>query len=240
MTQPQVSIRTAVPDDEKEILSLERTIWQKIGVPQISKELFRQWVETYPNGFLVALLEGEIHGYAYHERVNFDLNQPLSSIKNLLQLGYKHSVHCASGNALYGVSVVTNPPNQGIGKALFQECLALSRKEKVSCIVTCARMPGLEHFIRTARRSYLATQITENDLALHYAVQSMKMVNGTIDSCLQLPTVSQDLPFPSRPDPVLGRFAKFMGMTLCGVVPSMFDDPQSNNMAALAIREVGP
>jgi len=215
------------------VLELEERVWKNIGIPRISPDVFRRWTATYQRGFFVAVLEGKVCGYTYHERINFDAANPIASIQPLIHAGYTGRTHTPSGNALYGISVVAHPPNLGAGKALLNEAIKLAHREGVAYIVTFSRMPGLAGFLQTAHGLPAGAKYCTEELALHYAIQSMNLVDGLIDASLS-EGVLPDLPAVTQSDPVLGRFAKLMGMKLYGVVPSTFPDPKSANMAALA------
>lgn len=238
MQEKLVTIRPVQPNDQAMILALEQRIWSKAGVVSLSQDMFDRWLKTYTEGFLVALDGDTLCGYIYNEIIDFD--EHIIDTPQWLQFTrdyYIRSHHRPSGNTLFGVSLVTDPPDMGIGKQLLKKTEELVKLRHFNFWITLARMPGLAAYIRRARDN--GFPITTNEtLARYYAIQNMSSIGSPIRDSLTSITLPDNLPILNRTDPVIARLSKITGMELYDIVPSAFDDPESANYAGLLVRHM--
>lgn len=238
MQEQLITIRPVRPNDRTAVLALEQRIWSKAGIVSLSEEMFNRWLATYAEGFLVALDRGTICGYVYNELIHFDkhiINTPQWS--QFVREYYAHSHHNPSGNALFGVSLVTDPPNMGIGKKLLKATENLVILHDFRFWITIARMPGLADYINDARNNGFA-MTSDGALAQYYGIQNMSLIGIPVHGNLVSITLPDNVPIPHRTDPVIARLGKVTGMELYDIVPSAFDDPESANYAGLLIRRM--
>jgi len=232
-----IVIRLALPEDEVAIVELENRVWEPLGCPTITSDTFHLWLQTYNQGFLVAATSNAILGFAYHEIVCFDPRNAGYHMRRLLRAGFRGKVHDPQkGNAFYGVTISTHPPDMGVGKLLLQKALCLARQFDLEYILTFARMPGLQKFIKNRAKDAKEESLSRKALALRYAIRSVQLAGGSLgEDCsgVELPRSFLEM---QTPDPVVGRFVRLMGMQLEGVSRSAFSDPESAHHAAFMVR----
>ena len=144
MNNDTIIVRQVRESDCEQVISLEKNVWGKIGVISMSEELFHSWLNTHGEGFLVAVGNNTILGYTYNEIVEFDeytVHTP--AWQKLTREYYLRSHHNPTGNALFGISLATDPPNTGTGKYLLKAVRDLIENKKLEYWVTLARIPGL-------------------------------------------------------------------------------------------------
>jgi len=230
----KIVIRNVCSADCEAIINLEKKVWEKIGAPVVTEELFHKWVSTNPEGFLVAVFEGHIHGYAYLEYIEFTPDSFNNmQLRKFLQSGYEGTGHCPSGNTMNGLSLAVDMPNRGIGKLILQRIIQLGIEKKQDYLIALARLPGLSKFLETVKEEIKATTPIQK-LALYYAISCVNLIRGNMSSRLLDITIPTHIKVTEK-DPVLCRFAEIMKMSLHDVFPSAFNDPESCNMTALMV-----
>ena len=68
----QIIVREARPEDYSNFLRMEKTIWKGTTVKPISEEMFLTWINTFSDGFRLALVDGKVCGHIYSQICDFD------------------------------------------------------------------------------------------------------------------------------------------------------------------------
>ncbi|MBA7537283.1 hypothetical protein ES705_29550 [subsurface metagenome] len=96
-------IRQARSRDIKEILRIEKGAWPK--ELRATKEMFHSRLKTFPEGFLCAVVNGEIQGFVVTEILDYDIQCSSLSWQQATDHGYIRKTHNPNGDTLYGVSL---------------------------------------------------------------------------------------------------------------------------------------
>ncbi len=123
-----------------EVLAVERAAWP--SELQASREKMQSRLELFPEGFLVALVDGKIKGVTTSQIIAYSSNS--RTWDEITDNGFIKSTHNPSGNALYVVSAGVAPDTQGmgIGSMLIEGQKDVARKHGLSPLVLGARIPG--------------------------------------------------------------------------------------------------
>jgi hypothetical protein len=117
--QIAVRIRQATIEDIDGILSLEEEVWPK-GLRANKPQLVSR-VETFPEGIMVAIMDGTIVGVVATEIVNYDLAAAGPTWKEITDNGFIRKTHNPSGDTLYGVDLSISPFSINAAKLLMEE-----------------------------------------------------------------------------------------------------------------------
>jgi len=114
-----LEVRQARLRDIKEILRIEKEAWQK-GL-RATKEMFHSRLKTFPEGFLYAVMNGEIQGFVVTEILDYDMRGSPLSWKEATDNGYIRKTHNPNGDTLYGVSLsVSTHAQRRVSVALLE------------------------------------------------------------------------------------------------------------------------
>jgi len=89
--------------DIKEILRIESEAWPRELCA--TREMFRSRIETFQEGFLCAMVNGEMQGFVVTEILDYDTQKSSLSWQEATDHGYIRKTHNPSGDTLYGVSL---------------------------------------------------------------------------------------------------------------------------------------
>lgn len=98
-----LKIRQAQSRDIKEILRIEKEAWPK-GL-RATREIFHSRLKTFPEGFLCAVMNGEMQGFVVTEILDYDIRSSSLSWQQATDHGYIRKTHNPNGDTLYGVSL---------------------------------------------------------------------------------------------------------------------------------------
>lgn len=115
MGRIKVIRRQATLDDVEAIFRLDQEVWTEFPG---TREMFASRIETFPEGQIVAVYQGEIVGYLGLEFVEFDMSLPHSfSWNEISDQGMIRNSHSYRGDYMYGVAMTISPRFQGCGVA---------------------------------------------------------------------------------------------------------------------------
>ncbi len=240
----EIIVRQAKPRDVLGVLSVEQKTWEHLGTTVYTKDHFETWLDVHPEGFLVAEFEGQIVGYTHGQKMNLSLTEDsiakFTSCDEMTDYGFTRKTHDPNGNSLYGIS--TTSIKRGAGKCLHREQYNLTKKWGLIYCFGFPRISGFAAYIEELENLGVCGKMTpefEKEIALWYAIECAKMVNGKIwDICPRQPELK--LPKPKKPDPVLTIHIKNPGHGLAAVIPNFMKDPQSKNFATLCALQTNP
>lgn len=122
-----------------------------------TEDHFRSWIEAFQEGFLVAISDGVVVGYAAIQILNEDVDNPIPTWAEATNNGFIAKTHNPKGNTVYGISfcVSRSVGGLGVGKRLMLGIIEATKKYKdVHLGVIVSRVPGYHK---------VATQMTIED-----------------------------------------------------------------------------
>ena len=200
-----ITVRAAVPQDYEQFLAAEVAAWQGSEVPPISQEQFLTWLEVFPQGLLVAELEGWICAHHFAQICQFDLSDETDnrSWDEITDGGFCRGTHTLAGNALYGVSVSSCV--RGAGRAVFSAAVNQIQSLGLDYYVGACRLPSLASYASRVGR-------LPDEVAVSYgaAVARGEYYDKTLSTLL-----------------------KVEGLQFHRMIPNYFHDQQSQDWACL-------
>lgn len=149
-----LNVRELTHDDLDAAHSLQDRVY--LAIPPFRPEQFGSLLERFPEGQLVAELDGRIVGLALSLVILWDdysLHHTWGSVTN-------HGVfdtHDMSGRTLYGIEVCVDPEtrSQGVGHALYEARRQLCRAMNLKRVIAGGRLPGYrEHAAHMSPEEY--------------------------------------------------------------------------------------
>lgn len=138
----KLSIRHTREGDIPELIRLQRHSYPP-DMPPWSRTKFRQQIDIFPQGQLVAELDGRLVGCASSLIVLWDDWFDAHTWKDITAAG-SFDNHNPDGKTLYGAEVFVDPDLRGkrIGHALYEGRRTLCRVMNLKRIIACGRLPG--------------------------------------------------------------------------------------------------
>jgi hypothetical protein len=235
MSNTGILVRQAVEADWPEMEAIEQR-WRRENVEPLSRKTFDVWMSTHPEGFLVGVNpDGSICSHSYFECLQFSpdsLSDP--GWDKVFTRPYAQPQHDRFGNAALILNAVTISGTSG-GLAVVNRIMELVREWGKEWLTTIPRMPGLLEYYNSVN----APQFNDREVAAFYAVRSMNLVGAQVFPEITARVRHMNLPNPTQSDQVVARFAgRKLGMALCDIVSSGYEDPPSMNLAALCIKRL--
>jgi ribosomal protein S18 acetylase RimI-like enzyme len=137
---------------DKEVLldqveKVERSAWpDELEAP---REKFLSRLEIFPEGFIIAKVDGIVRGMSTSEIVDYDPEKK-SNWNELTDNGFIKTTHDPLGNSLYVVSVAVAGDAQGLGlgSKLVDAQKALAKKLSKKYLLLGARTPGYAEYCK--------------------------------------------------------------------------------------------
>lgn len=140
-----LEVRQAGLRDIKKILQIEKEAWPK-GL-RATKEMFRSRLKTFPEGFLCAVMDGEIQGFVVTEILDYDMRGSRLSWQEATDNGYIRKTHNPNGDTLYGVSLsVSTHAQRRVSVALLEATGKLVIKYGLKQGVFGSRIPRYHRY----------------------------------------------------------------------------------------------
>ena len=143
-----VIVRTWHPEDIPAIAALERACYPNFPPDALCDErLFRMQMEAFPEGQLLAEVDGKPVGYAASLIVQLDDDSPWHSYDEITGMG-TFSNHTPSGDTLYGADIAVHPDyrGRGIAQKLYEGRKEIIRRFNLRRMVAGGRIPGYRHY----------------------------------------------------------------------------------------------
>lgn len=134
-------VRSTTPADINILLRLQADVYPSID-PWQRDHLVHQ-IEVFPEGQLVAMLNGRIVGCASSLVILWDEWAEEHSWKEITAAG-TFDTHNTAGFTLYGAEVFVDPRLRGkrVGHALYEARRQLCKRLNLRRIIACGRLPG--------------------------------------------------------------------------------------------------
>ncbi len=138
----RVEVRQATIDDVPSIVKLMEACYPVVDA-QMGERTLSQ-MRTFPEGQFVALVEGDVIGYAASMRLDADAAGDGHTWTHMTQDGYITG-HDEEGPDLYGVDMMVHPEarRMRIGHRIYEARRELARSLNVRRILFAGRLPGL-------------------------------------------------------------------------------------------------
>ena len=203
----KIKIRQAKIKDIPEILEIEKRAWGERGAA--TKEMFESRIETFPEGTLVAEIDGKIVGVVATEIVNYDLDKNAYSWYEITDNGYIKNSHNPKGDTIYGVDLSVAPFYQGlkVGSKLLEVIGKLAIKYNIKQGMLGGRMPGYYKYA--------------NKMSVEEYINATVETDETEKSVKPL-------------DPEI-NFYKKAGLKIIKIIPNYYNDPESLNYGVLLL-----
>ena len=206
----EIVIRKGRASDYSDLLESEKKAWGDSGVKLISEDVFLTWLETFPEGLIIAEVENRVRGHLFLQICDFDPfdKKDNRSWATITDDGYCKKTHNPKGNTFYTVSISSCYP--GAGKAMLRQISVLTdQKFNLPFAIGVCRIPG----------------------ALKYANENGKTVDLIIDKYVKKVLKSAKGMGEKFFDPTLSVVASIEEFEFDRIIPNYFDDLMSGNYA---------
>ncbi len=170
-----VIVRHTHRSDIAPLIELQRRVYPSI--PPWREELMRHQLEIFPQGQIIAEIDGELVGAASALIVLWDEWQVEHTWKEITARG-SFDTHTPEGRTLYGAEVFVHPHlrGAGIGHALYQARRRLCRAMNLKRIIACGRLPGYHRYAEQISAQLYAQKVVWGDI--HDPVLSFQLGEG--------------------------------------------------------------
>ncbi|MFV0680749.1 GNAT family N-acetyltransferase [Ottowia sp.] len=157
------SVRHTQLEDVPGLVALQRKVYPDI--PAWDPARLRRQIEVFPQGQLMAELDGEMVGCASSLVVLWDEWAEQHSWDEITSAG-NFDNHDRQGLTLYGAEVFVSPDSRGagVGHMLYEGRRQICRRLNLKRIIACGRLPGYhQHAARLTAEQY-AQKVVWGDL----------------------------------------------------------------------------
>lgn len=175
----KVIIRHTRKADIKPLIALQKRVYPTI--PPWREDLMRHQLEVFPQGQIVAEINGEIVGAASSLVVLWDEWEVEHTWRDITARG-SFDTHNPDGRTLYAAEVFVHPHlrGKGIGHALYQGRRRICRKLNLKRIIACGRLPGYHNYADQMSAALYAQKVVWGDI--HDPVLNFQLHEG-FDFC---------------------------------------------------------
>ena len=179
-------IRHTRSTDIKPLLELQERVYPTIR-PWPESTLLQQ-IETFPQGQIVAEVDGQLVGAASSLMILWDEWDVEHTWKEITSRG-SFNTHNPEGRTLYGAEVFVQPElrGAGIGHALYRGRRQICRKLNLKRIIACGRLPGYHHHADQISALLYAQKVVWGDIldpVLNFQLREGFDFCGTVDGYL--------------------------------------------------------
>ena len=212
----KIRVRQARIDDIEAMLLVERKAWPENL--RASREMYQSRLATFPQGTLVAEVDGKIEGIVVVEIVNFRSISHVRSWNEATDYGYIRKSHNPQGNTLYGVNLSVSPQTQSaVAVTLLEAVEKLAIKLDFKQILLGGRIPRFARYLRQYchKKSISVISDEERDRIAEYYMRA---------------TNRREHPL----DPEINFYQK-VGTKTIKLLPNYFEDPESLDYGILLL-----
>jgi len=212
----KIRIRQARVDDIEAMLLVEEKAWPENL--RASREMYQSRLGTFPQGTLVAEIEGKIEGVVVSQIMHFSSTPDISSWGEATDYGYIKNSHNPEGNSFYGVNLsVCHQSQSRVAMTLLEAVGKLAIRHNFKQIVLGGRIPS---FAR-----YLKRYCQKNDISVISDEERDKVAEDYMRATNRRGNPS---------DPEITFYQK-AGMKIIKLLPNYFEDPESLNYGILLL-----
>jgi len=179
-------IRHTRSSDIKPLLDLQERVYPTIRPwPETT---LRQQIETFPQGQIVAEVDGQLVGAASSLMIMWDEWDVEHTWKEITSRG-SFNTHNAEGRTLYGAEVFVQPElrGAGIGHALYRGRRQICRRLNLKRIIACGRLPGYHNYADQISALLYAQKVVWGDISdpvLNFQLREGFDFCGTVEAYL--------------------------------------------------------
>jgi GNAT superfamily N-acetyltransferase len=142
---PQATVRNTRLEDIEPLIALQQRVYPDI--PSWSAEQMKNQLAAFPQGQLIAEVDGELAGCASSLVITWDDWGEHHTWDEITASGSFDS-HNPMGRTLYGAEVFVNPElrGSGVGHELYDARRDICKRMNLKRIIACGRMPGYHRF----------------------------------------------------------------------------------------------
>lgn len=161
---PLATVRNTRHEDIEPLLALQRRVYPDI--PSWSAEQMCHQLNVFPQGQLIAEVDGELAGCASSLVITWDDWGEHHTWDEITASGSFDS-HNPMGRTLYGAEVFVNTElrGSGIGHALYEGRRRICREMNLKRIIACGRMPGYHRFADRMTAEEYAKRVIWGDIS---------------------------------------------------------------------------
>ena len=179
-------IRHTRSSDIKPLLELQERVYPTIR-PWPESTLLQQ-IETFPQGQIVAEVDGQLVGAASSLMILWDEWDVEHTWKEITSRG-SFNTHNPEGRTLYGAEVFVQPElrGAGIGHALYRGRRQICRRLNLKRIIACGRLPGYHRYADQISALLYAQKVVWGDIfdpVLNFQLREGFDFCGTVDGYL--------------------------------------------------------
>lgn len=145
-SRARVGVRTAEPQDIPSLYACQSAAYGGMSKEELcSERLLTLQQAAFPEGILLAEIDGALVGYATCLIVQLDDDSPWYSYDEITG-GGAFTTHNPSGDTLYGADIAVHPEfrGRGVAGALYKARKKLLRRLNLKRMVAGGRIPGYE------------------------------------------------------------------------------------------------
>lgn len=171
----KVIVRHTHTSDIKPLIELQKRVYPNI--PSWREDMMLHQLEVFPQGQLVAELNGQLVGAASSLVILWDEWEVQHTWQGITARG-SFDTHNPHGFTLYAAEVFVNPElrGTGIGHAFYQGRRRICRKMNLKRIMACGRLPGYHHYAGQMSAERYAQKVVWGDI--HDPVLSFQLKEG--------------------------------------------------------------
>ena len=179
----RVTVRPWREEDIPAIVNIEQASYPNFPQESLCDErLYRMQMEAFPEGQLVAEVDGKVVGYAASLIVQLDDDSPWHAYDEITGMG-TFSNHTPSGDTLYGADIAVHPDyrGQGVAQRLYEGRKDIIRRFNLRRMVAGGRIPGYRNYAgRMTAEEYVDKVIKGElkDMALNAHLKAGYKVRG--------------------------------------------------------------
>ncbi|WP_088104480.1 GNAT family N-acetyltransferase [Halalkalibacter urbisdiaboli] len=144
----QCTVRPYTMDDFKGLLEVQKEAFPPPFPEELwwSKDQIQAHLETFPEGALLAEIDGKVVGSATSLLITYD-GKP-HTWEEVADNGYIRNSHNPNGDSLYGIDVCVRPSyrGRGIAKALYEARKETVRKLGLTRFLAGCRIPNFHEY----------------------------------------------------------------------------------------------
>ena len=155
-------VRNTRLEDVPDLIELQRRVYPNI--PAWSPERLRQQIEVFPQGQIMAEMDGEVVGCASSLVVLWNEWSEQHSWDDITSAGTFEN-HDPDGLTLYGAEVFVSPDSrgEGVGHMLYEGRRQICRRLNLKRIIACGRLPGYHRHASTLSAEQYARKVIWGD-----------------------------------------------------------------------------
>lgn len=171
----KIIVRHTRSTDIRPLIELQQRVYPTI--PHWPEKQLRHQLEIFPQGQIVAEIDGELAGAASSLVVMWNDWKIEHTWEEITARG-SFDTHNPEGHTLYGAEVFVHPylRGAGIGHALYQARRRLCRKLNLKRIIACGRLPGYHRYADQMPVMLYAQKVVWGDI--HDPVLSFQLHEG--------------------------------------------------------------